>query len=636
MSLRTVILAAALAAIAITAASAVFVPKASDAVLLNPHMGLYLQHPPTDAKPDEWFMKTSGIAYYRFDWSEVNPAEGVLRFDAAFKPLFDFWVGKNGKRVAFRMMSQNPHSGTCFVTPRWVYGRGVPEVRHKGIYLKEQSDPVFWNDRYLEIQREFIKKLGAYLDGREGLEFVDIGGIGCWGEMHLGFWTTEELEKAGYTEGKWAAAYRAIIDAYKAAFPRTPVFLNVGGREHLMINDYAAINGMHFRQDGLKPDGASYNVEEWLFPEYARRGVMGNFEFHSGLNEMREKNWDLKTTINKGLSAPISYMNTNLFSGSGYRGAPREAIDLLTDAARRIGYRFSPTRIEHSPEAGVSPNRPTRVLIRSEWKNMGIAPSHDSFAVVWSLIDPAGKTAASDTAFPVNPTNRWWPGETQTIAGTIRLPAGSPPGIYRLAVAMVLPETGRPIGSIETIGLGIEGRDNNGRYLLDSIRIKPEKSANNTVFETGFETVKPAWDVPKGMTAGMESDEARTGKGSLVIAGSLKDGWNYAWHNLPSPLIGGARYRLTGWMLVEKMDPSSLPPYLKLGVNGRKGVWLTNINTEKYDPAMPGTWQKLTAVGDLPPDAEIGEISVEKGDNTTAASVKLRLDDITLEITEGI
>jgi hypothetical protein len=397
-----------------------------------------------------------------------------------------------------------------------------------------------------------------------------------------------------------------------------------------MINDYAAINGMHFRQDGLNPEGASYNVEEWLYPEYARRGIMGNFEFYSGLDEMREKAWNLKTTIEKGLSAPISYMNTNLFSGAGYRDAPKEAIDLLVGAARRIGYRFAPTRIEHSPEAGVSPDRPTRVLVRSEWKNTGIAPSHDSFAVVWSLIDQEGKTAASDTTFPVNPTNRWWPGETQTVAGMIRLPAGSPPGLYRLAVAMVLPENGRPIG------LGIEGRDNNGRYLLDLIRINTAKPANNTVFETGFETAKPAWNIPKGMTAGMEPGGARTGKGSLLVEGSLKDGWNYAWYRLPSPLVGGARYRLTGWMLVERMEPTGFPPYLKLGVNDRKGAWLINVNTDKYDLTKTGTWQKLTAVGDLPAEAETGEISVEKGDNNTAAAVRLRLDDVTLEIIEGI
>jgi hypothetical protein len=606
-----------------------FIPRQSDAILLNPHMGLYLQHPPTDATADEWFMKASGIAYYRLDWSAVNPAEDVLRFDEKLGPLFDFWVRKNRKRVAFRIMSQSPHSSTPFVTPAWVYEKGVPFVRHKGVYGQEQSDPVFWDERYLAIQCRFIRRLGAWLEKREGLEFLDIGALGCWGEMHLGFWTAEELENTGFTETKWVAAYRRIIDAYKEAFPRTPVFINVGGRDHLMINDYAAASGMHFRQDGLKPDGASYNVEEWLYPEYARRGVMCNFEFYSGLDEMREKGWDLKGTIEKGLSAPVSYMNTNLFSGDGYRQAPPEAIRLLTDAARRLGYRFLPAKVEHAGEAGVSPGRGTRILVRSEWKNTGVAPSHDSFAVTWSLLDASGNAVASDTVYPANPTNRWWPGETQTVGGAIRLPAGTAPGTYRMAVAMAMP------GKDQPIGLGIEGRDSLGRYLLDSVNVVKARAPDSVILAEGFEKTGPAWETPKGVKALRVEGGARIGKGALRVEGALKDGWNYAWYRLPTTLAGGARYRLSGWMLVEKMEPSRLPPYLKIGVNDSKGRWLTNIDTNHYDMSNAGKWQKLTAVGDLPLEAELGEVSVEKGDNATAVSASFLVDDVALEMVEG-
>lgn len=38
-------------------------PERSDDVLLNPGMGLYLQHPPLDAAPDEWFMQVADVAY---------------------------------------------------------------------------------------------------------------------------------------------------------------------------------------------------------------------------------------------------------------------------------------------------------------------------------------------------------------------------------------------------------------------------------------------------------------------------------------------------------------------------------------------------------------------------------------------
>ena len=110
--------------------------------------------------------------------------------------------------------------------------------------------------------------LGKYLDGREGLEFVDIGGIGEWGEMHLGLhidgrWTSQQLEATGFTRDKYVAAYRRVIDAHAQAFPNTRVFLNVGAYPE--INDYAAWRGCHFRQDGLTPSGPSATLANCTF-----------------------------------------------------------------------------------------------------------------------------------------------------------------------------------------------------------------------------------------------------------------------------------------------------------------------------------------------------------------------------------
>ena len=53
---------------------------------------------------------------------------------------------------------------------------------------------------------------------------MDIGGIGEWGEMHLGLhiqgrWTPQQLEETGFTRDKYVAAYRRVIDAHAAAFP---------------------------------------------------------------------------------------------------------------------------------------------------------------------------------------------------------------------------------------------------------------------------------------------------------------------------------------------------------------------------------------------------------------------------------
>jgi hypothetical protein len=289
------------------------VPAASSSALVNPGMGLYLAGTlhTDDLPPDAWFSPLVQIGYFRDDWSVLEPdAEGKYRFDEYFGPIFDLWVKRWQRRVAFRFMSENMHSRRQYVTPKWVFDAGVPSVKLKGLYAKEQIDPVFWDDRYLRIQERFIADLGKYLDGRPGLEFVDIGCIGEWGEMHLARWTPELLQQSEFTTTRYIAAYRRLIDAFARAFPRTRVFLNVG--EYEAINDYAAIKGLHFRQDGLTPSGPSADVGRRFYRSYASHGVICNYELHSGYTEMKQKGWGVPETFAKGLEDPISYLHINL------------------------------------------------------------------------------------------------------------------------------------------------------------------------------------------------------------------------------------------------------------------------------------------------------------------------------------
>lgn len=604
------------------------VPALSNDVLLSPHMGLYLQYPPLDAKPDEWFMSLCDIAYYRIDWSSVNPEKGVYDFDKVCGPWLDFWVKQRGKRVAFRVMSQSMHSAGEYVTPKWVFDEGVPGVQHTALNGKTQTDPVFWDDRYLDVQCEFIRALGAWWADKPGLEFVDIGGIGEWGEMHLARWTPRQLSDSGFSQYRYARAYRRLIDAYVAAFPRTLVFLNIGGQNHLGIDDYAAIRGVHFRQDGLNPAGASYDCGEWLYKPYSRRGVLCNFEFHSSYRDMLQKNWDVKQTIEKGLSAPISYLNTNLFGGSSYRTAPEEARALLTDAARRIGYRFVLAGLKHPAQLRVSADRGARLPLEATWRNDGIAPCYDSFAVRWLLVDAAGKVAASEDLFPLTPTTHWQPGEAVTEPAMLRLPAGLAPGAYHLQVALVLPETG------QTIGLGIAGKQPSGAYDLCELTATPAADVTQVAYSEGFEGAPTPWGKAEGITATVEAAGGHDKPGNLLVSGSTQRAWNYASTRAGAVLPYGL-YRFTAWMKVEEISSKVRAPYVKLGINNAEGKWVSNAGSEPYDLRRLGEWQRLEGLADMPADAGTVDVAIEKGDNTTPVTIKLRLDDLKVELLEA-
>ncbi|MGE5532567.1 MAG: DUF4832 domain-containing protein, partial [Bacteroidota bacterium] len=605
-----------------------YTPAPCNDILFNPRMGLYLQYPALDSKPDEWFMKVCDIAYYRLDWSAVNPQPGVYTFDEYFKPMLDFWVTQQGKRFAFRVMSQSMHSRGQ-VTPQWVFDQGVPGVQHVALNGKPQTDPVFWDDRYLDAQCQFIRKLGEYFADKPGPEFVDIGGIGEWGEMHLARWTSQQLEQTGFTQAKYARAYRRMIDAYVQAFPHTQIFLNVGGQDHQSINDYAAIRGVNFRQDGLMPAGASYDCGEWLYKPYSRRGVSCMFEFHSGYDDMVKKNWDVKTTIEKGLSAPISYLNTNLFGGAGYRKATPEVQEMLADAARRVGYRFVLTSVKRPRQLNVVPGRASRLPLEVTWRNDGIAPCYDSLATRWSLVDAEGKAVAQEECFPRVPTTQWWPGEPQTAALVLRVPEGLKPGEYTLRVTMFVPETGK------TILLGIQGKQPDGSYALCPVPAVAGEATANTGFETGFETEDKPWTAVPGITTTLVTEGAHEGQKALLVSGTADTVWNYASCRLPQPLVAFGKYRLSAWMKMDECSSKQMAPYLKIGVNGTDGKWITNFSTERYDLGKLGAWQLLQGTAELPANAATADLAIEKGDNTTPVTLKLWLDDVKLELLEA-
>ncbi len=599
-----------------------------DTVLLNPHLGLYAMGGANFVPPvDPWFNKTIDIAYIRDDWFKLNPEEGVYKFDDYFGPLFDAWVKRAGKRLAFRFMSESMHSNTKYVSPKWIFDKGVPGVKHVGIYTPEQIDPVFWDNRYLNIQCDFIKRLGKYLDGRPGLEFIDIGCIGEWGEMHLMRWTPQQLEETGFSETKYAQAYRRVIDAFAAAFPHTRVFLNIGGHDHLSIDDYAAIHGVGFRQDGLMPDGASYNCGEWLYKPYSRRGTVCNFEFYDGYDGMVKKGWDLGKTIDKAIAAPISYLNTNL---GDLTMAPQIVKNELQRIAKKIGYRFVVTKVKYRPQFHLDGKLPSRIFAESTWRNDGIAPCYESFATEWTLVDATDNIVASEVVFPEVPTTQWWQGEEETVRTVLRVPADTRPGEYRLKVSLILPETG------QHILLGVAGKDTKQRYEMCTLKGIATSDESGAVYDEGFEAaVAQPWSTFAGLTASVDRTASHTGKASMLLTGTIGAGWNYTSFRVPKELVPGAKYKLSGWLMVEKLQGIAVAPYLKMGVNDAGGHWLSNYSTGPYDLTKMGTWQRLECSFDANASGATGDICIEKGQFDGHATLTLRVDDVKLELLEA-
>jgi hypothetical protein len=611
-------------------------PSLSDAVLFNPGMGLYmaggsgLGYKP---EPDAWLLSVCDIVYFRPTWNDLEADGPNTGFDEYFEPIFDFWVRQRGKRVAFRVMSESTHYRGRHATPKWVFDQGVPKVLHRGFRGQEQINPVFWDPLYLKLHCEFIQRLGRYLDGRSGLEYVDIGGIGEWGEMHLGLhmpgrWTPEQLEQTGFTREKYVAAYRQVIDAHAEVFPKTRVFLNVGS--YAEINDYAALRRCHFRQDGLTPRGPSANVGKLYYHPYSRRGVVCNYEFHSSYRSMLEKGWDLGETVEQGLSDPISYLNTNIFSARDWEKAPEQAKELFLMASKRVGYRFVITNLRVPTRLNLSDGIPGRLLIEHTWKNIGVAPCHESYALQFTLHDGSGKVIATQQHFPVCPTTLWFPDDEVVERTLIRVPVGLPDGDYELKVAMNLPgEAGR-----NTL-LGLAGQDEADRYYLCRLAGITVQRPAGIIYHQHFESAEYGWNCAQGLQSELDTTVFHEGESSLHLSGPQASGWNYVSHTLASPVLPASKYRLSCWLKVNIMEPTRLAPYLKIGLTDSEGKWLTNCVTNSYDMNDSGQWQHLEAVVETTLETAGGHIALERGSHDAATRIDLWLDDVQLELLEA-
>ncbi|MEJ2702090.1 MAG: DUF4832 domain-containing protein [Sedimentisphaerales bacterium] len=611
-------------------------PALCDAVLFNPGIGLYmaggsgLSYKP---EPDAWLLSLCDIVYFRPTWNDLEADGPGSGFDAYFQPIFDFWVRQRGKRVAFRVMSESMHYRGKYATPKWVFDQGVPSVLHRGLRGQDQVDPVFWDPLYLKLHCEFIQRLGRYLDGRPGLEYVDIGSIGEWGEMHLGLhiqgrWTPKQLEQTGFTRAKYVAAYRQVIDAHARAFPNTRVFLNVGSYPE--INDYAALRGCHFRQDGLTPSGPSANVGKLYYHPYSRRGVICNYEFHSSYRSMVEKGWDLRETLEQGLSDPISYLNTNIFSPQDWEKAPAQAKELFLAAAKKIGFHFAMTRLRVPTRLNLSDRMPGRLLIEHTWKNIGVAPCYESYALEFTLQDDKGNVVATQRHFPVRPTDLWSPGDEVVERTLIRLPAGLPEGEYELKVAMRMPEK-----DDQHILLDLAGRDEEDRYSLCQLDGVAAQRSSGVVYQQGFEPAGHGWGASAGIQSELDTTVFHDGKSSLHLSGRKTRGWNYVSHTLDTPILPASKYRLTCWLKVNALEPRRLPPYLKIGLTDAQGKWLTNCPTSRYDVSSLGTWQRIEGTFESSLETTGGHLALERGSNDVPTRIDLWLDNVQLELLEA-
>jgi len=397
---------AAMAAIAGAAEATTVRPAETDEALINPGMGLTQYHmagrmwaygatiPPGDTL--EWFPGVSTV-YFRFLWSEVEPQEGVFRWDL-LDAIANNWA-RAGKQVCFRVICCNHTKNACpdFVREAGAKGSWFRYKRH-GVSadFPLRWEPVYDDPVFLAKYENFLKAFAKRYDGNPTVAFVDIGSFGLYGEGHTGG-GSHPLDRA-----ETDRIARLHMDLHRRLLPNTYLVISddVAGSSSLEhdapLMAYARKLGIGFRDDSIfcsppektpgRPEGS------WWHSHWGR-----NFARETPV-VIEPGHWvscDSKGAwIKERILECIEKHQASYF---GIHGFPRPFFeahkDVLPAVNRRLGYRFA--LLEATWPDVVRVDEP--VTIESTWINRGVSWLHKGASLTWNLLDAQGTVCWSST-----------------------------------------------------------------------------------------------------------------------------------------------------------------------------------------------------------------------------------------------
>ena len=475
-------------------------PERIDDVLVNPGMGLANFHfgwwcnlPPIDFSAEECATRARdhwpenhpdcGTAYFRWTWADLEPAQGEIAFDLIDRTIES--ANALGETLGFRVMTILEGSAGI---PDWLRDTSAGQERDAS------EGPTYWPDyRDATFQAEharFAAALAERYDGHPGVDHIDIGSVGCWGE-----WNTACLNDAGglidvydpadaAEEQAIAEAYMALVDDYVDAFAETPlVMLGFGdeGERELGVFVHAIEAGTGWRVDcwgdwGLW--GPNWNHQTDSYPNMinAATAVYPAFvdtwehapiqlEVCGTMPGWVDEGWtadapdgEVYRTFQWALEQHASVLNAK------WTDIPTQYTGALDDLLVHNGYRLVVDSFNHDSEVAAG----DAITFVSRWSNLGVAPLYVRRTLSYRLRGAGDPVLFESTEDPRD----WLPG-TWSVGDTFSLPENLAAGTYAIDVAILDRAGTEPAtAALPPLQLGIAGRGDDGWYELSEITVQ--------------------------------------------------------------------------------------------------------------------------------------------------------------------
>ena len=224
----------------------------------------------------------------------------------------------SGQKLAFRVMCCSTTRGEPY-HPAWLKDLGGRELQSDQGWGKVYPIPEMDDGIVLGRHLDFVKRLGQHYDGHPDIDHVDLGSVGWWGEWHL---SDSKNCKLPTLENR-----KKIVEAYLAAFQKTPLLMLVNGEECLT---YATQHGTGWRADSLGDLGflRSWSHMKKGYPTWIREAGVQEawktapvaWETGGDMRHWVAVGWSLRYILNYALALHGSYINNKsapLPSGRG-------------------------------------------------------------------------------------------------------------------------------------------------------------------------------------------------------------------------------------------------------------------------------------------------------------------------------
>ena len=402
----------------------------------------------------------SGMGYYRYYWSELEPREGEYNFT-----LIDDLLENNTKqsrRVALRFMAlDEPFSGTKI--PQWLIKKGVAGqwVENGKTFVANLDDPI-----YIAYVEKLLSAFGERYDNDSRLAQVDIGIVGSWGEWHNSNFPELEPLHSKYSYQQ----LNKYVDLHFSAFPTTAKLMLISGGSSLA---YAIEKGSGWRADcwgdwhNFSPtwshmnDDYPYRIQQVkqqtpLFDTAWQRKPV-SFEVCGDMHGWWATQQYTRNQVTASLDWAISQHASSLNLKS--TPIPEQYRDLLDKALLKIGYRFRVDTIRHSSSVSAG----QEFALETHIFNDGVAPTYQPYYAYYRLVNSSDEVVSvvEDTTS----TETWLPGLYQSTVNMV-LPKGIKVGHYFVEMAVSESRDSQPLN------LANVGQQPDGWYRLSEVVVK--------------------------------------------------------------------------------------------------------------------------------------------------------------------